>query len=242
MSKRNPGNFGSWEPGADRKRTSTAYWRRPLAWNAQAAKLGVRLKVFCASMADVFDNRAPEAWRDDLWPLIRSTPNLDWLLLTKRPQHVAKMLPRDWGEGWPHVWLGTTVENQTEAERRIPHLLAVPARVRFLSCEPLIGRVDLTRWLRPHDDGPCPVSDPDCLGDDGDCHDACTRPPTPLHWVIVGGESGPGARYMLDEWAASLLDQCRAAGVPAHMKQMGGTVKAAMRPIPPAMLVREWPA
>jgi protein gp37 len=102
-------------------------------------------------MADVFDNQVPEQWRAELWELIRQTPALDWMLLTKRPQNIAKMLPADWGRGWPNVWLGTTTENQTEADRRIPHLRAVPAVIRFLSCEPLLSQVrpDLARihWV-----------------------------------------------------------------------------------------------
>ena len=139
----------------DRFRTSEANWKKPLAWNRKAEKSGVRAKVFCASLADVFDNKTPPEWRDELWHLIADTPHLDWLLLTKRPQNIAKMLPPmalnlyygAWP--WPNVWLGTTVENQEEADRRIPCLLAVPAVKRFLSCEPLLGPVDLTRIPEP---------------------------------------------------------------------------------------------
>jgi protein gp37 len=127
-----------------RRRTTPANWREPLKWNAAAQKAGERARAFCASLADVFDNQVPEEWRSDLWSRISATKHLDWLLLTKRPQNIAKMLPETWGNGWPNVWLGTTVENQDEADRRIPHLLAVPAAVRFLSCEPLLGAVDLS--------------------------------------------------------------------------------------------------
>ena len=119
-----------------RRRTSETNWRQPLKWNREAAAARVQRKVFCASLADVFDNQAEPQWREDLWALIQDTPNLDWQLLTKRPQNIAKMLPDDWGGGYGNVWLGTTVENETEAARRIPHLLAVPAVVRFLSVEP----------------------------------------------------------------------------------------------------------
>lgn len=137
----------------DRFRTSEANWRNPLTWNREAGRSGIRRKVFCASLADVFDNQILREWRDGLWELIERTPNLDWLLLTKRPQNIRKMLPapgdpRIWGDGWPNVWLGTTVENQVEADRRIPHLLAIPARVHFLSCEPLLSGVDIRQWLR----------------------------------------------------------------------------------------------
>jgi len=128
-----------------RRRTSEDYWRQPLKWNRQAERTGVRRKVFCASLADVFDNQAPAQWRSDLWALIELTPRLDWLLLTKRPQNIAKMLPSTWGTGWPNVWLGTTGENPEEC-RRIDHLRRVPAVVRFLSCEPLLAEIrpDLT--------------------------------------------------------------------------------------------------
>jgi protein gp37 len=94
-----------------------------------------------------------------LWSLIRSTPMLDWFLLTKRPQNIREMLPTDWGDGWPHVWLGTTTENQEEANRRIPHLVAVPAAVRFLSVEPMLELVDVAPWLvLPSQDGRAPLS------------------------------------------------------------------------------------
>lgn len=180
-----------WGPHAARTRTSQANWRKPLAWNRDAERAGTRARVFCASLADVFDNHPsilPE-WRADLWALIAATPHLDWLLLTKRPQNIDRMLPHGWNGGWPNVWLGTTVENQAEADRRIPHLLATPAAVRFLSCEPLLDRIT------PNLDG--------------------------IHWVICGGESGPGARPMHPNWARSLRDQCVAAGVAFHFKQWG---------------------
>jgi protein gp37 len=188
---------------ATRRRTAPANWRQPLIWNRKAAADGVRRRVFCASLADVFDNQVPDEWRRDLWTLIDATPALDWLLLTKRPQNIAKMLPHrinEEGFAWPlrNVWLGTTAENQAEADRRIPHLLAAPAAVRFLSCEPLLGPLDLTRWSGLQDDSALPVD-----------------------WVIAGGESGPGARPMNPTWAYSLRDQCAAAVVPFFFKQWG---------------------
>jgi protein gp37 len=113
-----------------------------------------------------------------LWSLIRSTPALDWFLLTKRPQNIRDMLPTDWGVGWPHVWLGTTTENQEQANRRIPHLAAIPAAVRFLSVEPRLEPVDVASWLmRLFDDRRAPIS-----------------------WIIVGGESGGGSRPMNPDW------------------------------------------
>ncbi len=199
------GNPELWR--GERRRTSAVNWRMPVKLNAFASAQGRRIRVFCASMADVFDNQVPPEWRADLWALIRATPMLDWQLLTKRPQNIAKMLPEDWGRGWPNVWLGTTVENQAEAKRRIPHLLATPAAVRFLSCEPLLGPVfpitiEIANAARALG---APV---------GECVQL-------LHWVIAGGESGPGARPMHPDWARSLRDQCAVAGVPFHFKQWG---------------------
>lgn len=132
-----------WGAGAARKVFKDKHWSEPRRWNEAARKAGKRARVFCSSMADVFDSEAPEGELTKLWELIRETPWLDWQLLTKRPHRIAQSLPADWGDGWPNVWLGTTVENQEQAELRIPRLLAVAARVRFLSCEPLLGQVDL---------------------------------------------------------------------------------------------------
>lgn len=128
-----------WGAKAERRRTKT--WANPVKWNKSAAERGIRYRVFCASLADVFDNQVPEEWRHDLWELIRTTPHLDWLLLTKRPQNIKKMLPPDWKRGYENVWLGTTVENQIEADRRVRELIKIPAKVRFLSMEPLLGEV-----------------------------------------------------------------------------------------------------
>ena len=269
-----------WGPHGERRRTSEANWRLPIKWNAEAAKSGKRARVFCASLADVFDNHRSieDSWRRDLFSLIRGTPHLDWLLLTKRPQNIVKMLPKDglvhpsssWGNGWPNVWLGTTVENQAEADRRIPHLLAVPAKVHFLSCEPLLGPVDLTRvgslesvrtampelsqrlseHMRPHTINGIQI---EALGSPWQ---AITHYQTPDHmggfevgsrryarldWVICGGESGPGARPMHPDWARSLRDQCQAAGVAFFMKQMSGVRKATMPAIPDDLMIREFP-
>lgn len=123
----------------ERRRTSRENWRKPLRWNALAQAAGVRSKVFCASLADVFDNKVPVEWRHDLWDLIGKCPDLDWLLLTKRPQNAAKMIPWKHGADMPQVWIGATAENQVEADRRIPYLRTLPARVRFLSVEPMLG-------------------------------------------------------------------------------------------------------
>lgn len=117
---------------------SASHWREPLKWNAQASRQGGRSRVFCASMADVFEEAAPPAELDRLWELIRQTPDLDWQLLTKRPHRILQCLPADWGKGYANVWLGTSVEDK-RVVGRISDLVAVPAVVHFLSLEPLIG-------------------------------------------------------------------------------------------------------
>lgn len=132
-----------WGPHAARRRTKT--WGNPVKWNRQAEASGERPRVFVASLADVFDNHRSidPAWRRELWALIRQCKNLDFLMLTKRPQNIARFLPEDWGNGYRNVWLGATVESQKEAGR-LEHLTAVPAVVHFLSMEPLLGPVDLS--------------------------------------------------------------------------------------------------
>lgn len=210
-----------WGPHAVRTRTSVANWRKPLAWNRAAEAAGKRARVFCASLADVFDNHPsilPD-WRADLWQLIANTPHLDWLLLTKRPQNIERMLPHGWGAGWKGVWLGTTVENQAEADRRIPHLLAVPATVRFVSAEPLLGHVDL-RKVRSAASAHERTFDA-LSGGRVFFQTSSQRFQTRIDWVICGGESGGNARPMHPDWARSLRDQCVHAGVAFHFKQWG---------------------
>ncbi len=190
-----------WGPSAEYRRFGDKHWNEPLKWNRDAGSEGVRRRVFCASMADVFDLRGPVEDRARLWKLIIETPHLDWLLLTKRPQNIAELAPAPWvTKGFPpNVWLGTTVEDQKRAEERIPVLLDIPAAVRFLSCEPLLGPINVGSYL----------------GNGGDVW------PSHLDWVICGGESGPGARPFALEWAERLLNQCAAAGVPFFVKQLG---------------------
>ena len=214
-----------WGPGNPRVRTKEANWKMPLRWNAQAdafmAQHGRRQRVFCASLADVFDNAVDSQWRTDLFELIAATPNLDWLLLTKRIGNVGNMLPVpfDFDRHFPNVWIGATIVNQAEADRDIPKLLQVPARVRFLSMEPLLGLVDLTSIdVFGGDAEIFPLKGTtNCVNDEGEPADDVPA----LDWVIVGGESGPGARPMHPEWARSLRDQCEAAGVPFLFKQWG---------------------
>jgi protein gp37 len=207
----------NWGAGAPRRRTSEDNWHQPIKWNTKAARLGIRYRVFCASLADVFDNAVNPSWRADLFDLIEKTPNLDWLLLTKRIGNVPSMMidvarhlfwmdHLDSVRVLPNVWLGATIVNQEEADRDIPKLLQVPAAKRFLSMEPLLGPVDLSPWLAIAGSPPQRMRY---------MHNK------PLHWVIVGGESGPGARPMHPDWARSLRDQCQAAGVPFLFKQWG---------------------
>jgi protein gp37 len=214
---RRTGQAGLWR--GERRRTSEANWRQPLKWNRETP--GAR--VFCASLADVFEDREDLVpWRDELLDLISETPALTWLLLTKRPENVLRLVPAfEDGDIPDNVWVGTTVEDQQRADERIPHLLRIPAAVRFLSCEPLLGGLDLVRYL---DERATP---------DGEV----------VQWVIAGGESGPRARppgppstaaacrdqeghwrppdQLWSAWLASLRDQCVAAGVPFFFKQWG---------------------
>lgn len=246
------GTAVNWGPGAPRRRTSPANWRKPLAWNAAHEEFfaahGRRQRVFCASLADVFDNAVPDAWRADLIDLIWNTPHIDWLLLTKRISNADSMITRALelaGRGvntpwpWSNVWIGATIVNQEEADRDIPKLLDTPARVRFLSMEPLLGAVDISRWLDPagiHCMDVCPdtryVNPNECdsaLGNDEErplcphCSEVAswTGCDDSIDWVIVGGESGPGARPMHPDWARALRDQCAAYDVPFLFSQWG---------------------
>ena len=230
-----------WGKGVPRKRTSEANWRLPLKWNREAERQYMRLahttgagepipnrrpRLFCASLSDWLDDEVPVEWLADLLDLIWRTPNLDWLLCTQYPENWAERTlaaavfslrrgneesaqwSQNWANGTPpeNVWIGTNVKNQDMADKRIPELLAIPARVRFLSCEPLLSAVDLRLGQSegiPTDESP--FRERQHL----------------LHWVIAGGESGPGARPMHPDWARSLRDQCRQAGVPFLLKQWG---------------------
>jgi len=224
MSKRNPGTLGEWGPRGTRVVAAESYWKLPLRWDKAAAEAGERRRVFCASLADVFEGPETmlqsewvkvEAARLRLFDLIVDTPNLDWLLLTKRPQNILKMIKGffPWeahGGIPPNVWIGTSVEDQQTADERIPHLLKVPARVRFLSCEPLLGPVDLGIAADP------------LYG----VLSSLTETGPGIHWIIVGGESGANARPMHPDWARSLRDQAQAAGVPFFFKQHGEELPA----------------
>lgn len=131
-----------WGPRGSRDRTSTGNWAKPRRWDRMAEVSSVRYRVFCASMADVFEDHPDcNAIRPDLWTLVRECPNLDWLILTKRPENIAAMLPDDWGTGYPNVWLGTSIEDMRVADRA-DALRAIPAVVRFVSYEPALGSLD----------------------------------------------------------------------------------------------------
>ncbi len=280
QAKRNPGTLGIWGPEGSRVVASESMWKEPLKWNAAVMKdrcsisyphqphdwckgnpKGEQLqrpRVFCASMADVFEdwngpmhdarggtwstasaghwwNYQHETTDDDwgvrdltmddvrrrLFNLIQQTPNLDWLLLTKRPENILKMWP---AIGWPdagvpgtlgrrlhfdNVWIGTSVEDQETADARIPHLLKVPAKVRFLSMEPLLHGVDIRKYLTWQID-----VDPEASG-------KFIRELTGINWAIIGGESGSNARPFHIDWCRSIVKQCQAANVPVFVKQMG---------------------
>lgn len=227
-SRFNGGTPINWGPGAPRRRTSIKNWNLPRRWNADADKFrlthGRRQRVFCSSLADVFDNAVDPQWRVDLFELIQATPNLDWMLLTKRIGNVDAMLNEVLPElstmggqqwPWPNVWIGATIVNQEEADRDIPKLLKVPAKVRFLSMEPLLGMVNLRYHIFSEPTGKfrtfrnkrqIELKKPSDGG---------------LHWVIVGGESGPDARPMHPDWVRDLRDQCEIYDVPFLFKQWG---------------------
>lgn len=232
-----------WGAGEPRRRTTEVNWRQPVKWNRLSenwvANGGKRARVFCSSLADVFDNEVPPEWRADLFRLIAATPHLDWLLLTKRIGNAkdmifearkAALLPGElyWPPVLENVWVGSTVVNQEEADRDIPKLLQVPARVRFLSIEPMLGPIDLRQisLLKGEmPDGLKLVNHPcdlDALAgltvtDLGIEYSTTNR----INWVICGGESGPGARPMHPEWVRSLREQCAEAGTPFLFKQWG---------------------
>lgn len=201
-----------WGAGKLRQRTKT--WGEPLKWNAAAKAAGIRRKVFGGSLCDVFDAEVPDYWRDEYHAkIIEPCGSLDFLLLTKRPKVAAAYYARRPVPS--NVWLGTTVENQKMADLRIPDLLKVPARIRFLSVEPMLGEIDATEALQ---DG-----HPTQEQIDGPLGMHYLRHGTPrVDWIICGGESGPGHRPINPEWARSLRDQCRRAGAAFFFKQWGG--------------------
>ena len=234
-----------WGKGQERSRTSPTYWRQPFAWNREAAKTGERHLVFCASLADwLDDDHVPDAWLTDLLSVISATPHLTWQLLTKRPHRwrdrmeaavrtngtdfadaygpldvSGDMLASQWldGDYPPNVWLGTTTEDHDRFAERAGILASIPANVRFLSAEPLLGPIGLTM--------------------------AGSATLNAIDWVICGGESGPNARPMNVAWAEGLLASARMWGMRFFMKQMGGRMdpRKALEDLPENLRVREFP-
>jgi protein gp37 len=190
-------NRVEWGPGAERSRTGTDTWKKPLQWNREALRHGGTCTVFCASLADWLDHEVPLDWLADLLSLTAQTPNLRWLLLTKRPENYATRIPAALELlGQPNLWplpnvaIGCTIENQAMAEKRLPLLAGIPAAMRFVSCEPLLERVDLGAY--------------------------------PIDWVISGGKSGPHHGQTFDvNWARDLKAQCDRYGRAFHLKQLG---------------------
>jgi protein gp37 len=200
-----------WGPGAPRKLMSEHYWNDPLRWEKKAKASGSRTRVFCASMADVFDEEAPEGQRDRLFDVIRKTPSLDWLLLTKRPQNAKHMLPSDWGSGYPNVWVGASMEDQKRADERMPVLADIPAVVRFASVEPQLEFIDFRDlpmdWL--------------IFGGES--------------------ESQENARPFDPEWVRPYIHPARDKGVAIFVKQMGTKWAAANGATGKAEDPAEWP-
>lgn len=214
--------------------STTARWRTKGVWadivkaDKKYAAEGVRKKAFVQSMSDTFEEHPQlDEWREEMFAILESLVATDVQLLTKRPENVARMVPAHWMTSWPkHIWMGTSVENQAAADERIPHLLKIPAAVRFLSVEPLLGPVLLdngeSSWLTctSHLTG----EEDDATLMDNPCCESFWAHGHHYHgidWVIVGGESGGGARPFDLDWAESLRRQCQDAGVAFFMKQIG---------------------
>jgi protein gp37 len=253
-----------WGKDGDRKVKAESGWADPLKWARAAWKVGERRRVFCASQGDCLELRDDLAVpRARLLDLIDRTPNLDWLLLTKRPENwreamlaaarlangSASALARDWLDGKPpaNVWLGVSVEDQQRANERVPKLLETPAALRFLSVEPLLGPIDLAdltcRYGGPYLDALRGI-----VEKPGQYLSSDRYPP--LDWVIAGGESGPKARRCEAAWVNDVAVQCRAAKVPVFIKQLGS--RSSLGPLrdkkggdpaewPPGLRVREFP-
>ena len=249
-----------WGDRAERRFFGDKHWAEPLKWDRIAGERGWPALVFCASMADVFEDRDDLVeHRERLFELIADTPNLIWLLLTKRPENVLRLSCRSWlgadGLGyvqvdsqhrvpvgylarheletaaagrWPtNVWIGTTVEDQQRADERLPELVKIPGPVRFLSCEPLLEPVDLSRWLHLEwmDALRVPGDPLSFRGEGGwglEMFAAVGGQRTAIDWIIAGGESGPGHRTMDLDWARDLRDQALTASVPYFFKQVSG--------------------
>lgn len=207
-------NKGTWGVNGERSRTSPANWNQPRKWDRKARQSGKRRRVFCGSLCDVFEeNPQVTLWRAELIELIAQTRGLDWLLLTKRPENVMAQIAETTGHPAkqffadnPHVWIGASMENQEQADKRAPVLLGIPASVRFASIEPLLGPIDITPYVTAQFSACDPRSESWRNG---------------IEWIIVGGESGQGARPMHPQWARDLRDACRGRGAAFFFKQWG---------------------
>lgn len=184
-----------WGPGAPRSFRLEAARRDIRKWNAKAATDCVRRRVFVNSLSDFFDNEVDQEPRDAAWSVFKECTALDFLLLSKRPQNMKRMALYPWA--LPNVWLGTTVVNQEEAERNIPHLLAVEAAVHYVSYEPALAQIDVENRFRMHADIPG------------------------IDWIIVGGESGHQARPFPVSWVRSILKQREGTLARVFVKQLG---------------------
>jgi protein gp37 len=219
-----------WGKDAPRRFFGDKHWNEPLKWDKEAAKAGERHRVFCASMADVFEDRRDlDMERLRLYALIEKTPNLDWMLLTKREKAIRKLLPTAWIRNpRPNVWLGVTAENQRRADERIPALLDVPAVVHWISAEPLLGPINFEPWIKGYHH---PVTHDRLDAPDGAQVAGEIRSGDEWHrlkgidWVIVGGESGDHPRRMDPAWANDIRRQCEGKAA-YHFKQKGRILAA----------------
>ena len=188
----------------------------PLRWSKPS-------RIFVCSMGDLFHEEVPFQFIHQIWGVMKKCPKHTFIVLTKRPERMKQVVNRiyslerlGWAKGfWEHVWLGLTAENQKRAEERIPILLQIPAAVRFVSLEPMLGPVSF-RWFPAWpENAPTVAMNPYNKGITNE-YDGLRR----LDWIICGGESGPGARPMHPDWVRSLRDQCKASNVPFFFKQM----------------------
>ena len=188
--------FGvEWGPGKPRRRTSESTWKAGYKYQRQSNKFmlenGRKRRVFINSLSDFFDNAVPQEWRDDAWEIKRNTPDVIWILLTKRPSNIKKMLPYFWDDIKSHVWIGTTCEDQEAFDKNARHLGSIDPAVRFISYEPALSRIDISEYAEHID------------------------------WMICGGESGKQARPMHPMWAMQMRDQCQIHDIAFHFKQWG---------------------
>ncbi len=204
-----------WGPTTPRRFFGENHWNEPLRWDAKARADGVRRRVFCASMADICEDRDDlRYWRDRLIQVVQHTRHLDWLFLTKRPENYVPLFGAGFFQANPHVWPGFTAENQEQLEKRVAHVLALPGRgTKWISAEPLLSSIDFE---------PSGALWPLCRSTKED-HDGgmwCDEPS--IEWVVVGLESGDGYRDVGIEPLVSIVEQCRAAQVACYVKQDAG--------------------